>query len=328
LGSGGFVINGIDDYDYAGHAVSGAGDVNGDGFADILLSAYEADQGIESNAGESYVVFGKATTTSVNLATLGAEGFIINGIDSGDQSGKSLSGAGDVNGDGLADIIIGAHNADPGENIRAGESYVVFSPETAAAQGTYKMRSRAGDGVGGNIVTVTNFGDVARVKIDFSDDDSADNGSGGASTETVTITRSNSGITKLQAELVPFGYPANPIADVMWQISTDRINFTSAEVTFKYTDAEIAGVGTGSEDMSVFTAPSPRGPWTQLDTAFDLNRNEATVTVNGFSYFAIASLGGDVSLPTGWRGVAAALLATGLGMIGWRSKMRKVSTAD
>ena len=56
-------------------------------------------------------------------AAAGSGGFVINGIDLNDQSGRSVSGAGDVNGDGLADVIVGARFAG-----YAGESYVVFSP--------------------------------------------------------------------------------------------------------------------------------------------------------------------------------------------------------
>ena len=124
-GKGGFVMNGIDPEDFSGRSVSGAGDVNGDGLADVIVGARNADPG-----GKSYVVFGKADWTPVNLADVaaGSGGFVMNGIDPGDGSGFSVSGAGDVNGDGLADVIVGAYGADPGGNSAAGESYVVFSP--------------------------------------------------------------------------------------------------------------------------------------------------------------------------------------------------------
>ncbi len=109
-GSGGFVINGIDPYDRSGESVSGAGDVNGDGLADVIVGAPFADPGGNSSAGESYVVFGKADTAPVNLSDVagGTGGFVINGIDAFDYSGVSVSGVGDVNGDGLADFIVGA----------------------------------------------------------------------------------------------------------------------------------------------------------------------------------------------------------------------------
>ncbi len=66
----------------------------------------------------------------------GTGGFVINGIDALDHSGVSVSGAGDVNGDGLADLIVGAVGADPGGNARAGESYVASAPSCHPARGT------------------------------------------------------------------------------------------------------------------------------------------------------------------------------------------------
>ena len=124
-GTNGFVINGIDQYDYSGYSVSSAGDINNDGFDDIIIGASYADPNGDLS-GESYVVFGKATgySTSLNLSDLdGANGFVINGIDAYHYSGYSVSSAGDINNDGYDDIIIGAPEADPNAS---GESYVVF----------------------------------------------------------------------------------------------------------------------------------------------------------------------------------------------------------
>ncbi len=91
-GTGGFVINGIDLDDHSGVSVSGAGDVNGDGLADLIVGAHSADPGGNFFAGESYVVFGKAGTTPVNLsdvaADIGGHGFVINGIDPSDRSAR------------------------------------------------------------------------------------------------------------------------------------------------------------------------------------------------------------------------------------------------
>ncbi|MBG1268534.1 integrin alpha, partial [Nostoc sp. WHI] len=128
-GSNGFVINGIDSYDYSGRSVSSAGDINGDGFDDLIIGAPSADPNGENYAGESYVVFGSNSgfDAQLNLSDLnGSNGFVINGIDSFDISGVSVSSAGDINGDGFDDLIIGAVNADPNGNNLAGESYVVF----------------------------------------------------------------------------------------------------------------------------------------------------------------------------------------------------------
>ncbi|MEM9213332.1 MAG: hypothetical protein AAGD25_03210 [Cyanobacteria bacterium P01_F01_bin.150] len=128
-GSNGFVINGIDADDNAGIAVSGAGDINGDGISDLIIGAQYADPNGKSNAGESYVVFGSRSGfgRSLNLSALnGSNGFVINGIDADDNAGIAVSGAGDINGDGISDLIIGADYADPNGNSKAGESYVIF----------------------------------------------------------------------------------------------------------------------------------------------------------------------------------------------------------
>ncbi|MDB9524582.1 cadherin domain-containing protein [Oscillatoria sp. CS-180] len=128
-GSNGFVIKGIDARDYSGRAVSSAGDINGDGFDDLIIGADSADPNRIGVAGESYVVFGRAGgfSDTLELSTLdGSNGFVINGIDIGGRSGRAVSGAGDINGDGIDDLIIGAYGADPNGNVGAGESYVIF----------------------------------------------------------------------------------------------------------------------------------------------------------------------------------------------------------
>ena len=126
-GANGFTLNGIAMYDDSGRSVSSAGDVNGDGFDDIIIGASGADPN-GSNSGQSYVVFGKSNGFSANLALSslnGTNGFILNGVADGDRAGRSVSGAGDVNGDGIDDFIIGASTADPNGSF-SGQSYVVF----------------------------------------------------------------------------------------------------------------------------------------------------------------------------------------------------------
>jgi len=132
-GSNGFAINGIAAADYSGFSVSSAGDVNGDGFDDLIIGAFNADPNGINAAGQSYVVFGSNSGfgPGLNLSALnGSNGFAINGIAADDWSGLWVSSAGDVNGDGIDDLIIGAFNADPNGINAAGQSYVVFGQGT------------------------------------------------------------------------------------------------------------------------------------------------------------------------------------------------------
>ncbi|MEQ1825056.1 MAG: SUMF1/EgtB/PvdO family nonheme iron enzyme, partial [Pirellula sp.] len=129
-GSNGFTLFGVDSSDHSGWSVSNAGDVNGDGFDDLLIGAEyaKASGNLKPGAGESYLIFGKAdwsATSTINLASLGSAGITIFGANANDHSGWSVSSAGDVNGDGFDDLLIGAEYA--------GKSYVIFGSASLPA---------------------------------------------------------------------------------------------------------------------------------------------------------------------------------------------------
>jgi len=138
LGTAGVTIFGAGAGDFNGRSVSSAGDVNGDGFDDLLIGAMGADASgnTKSSAGDSYVILGgPSLSTTIDLANLGTTGITIFGAETRDYSGFAVSGAGDVNGDGFDDLLIGAQNADASGNAKsnAGESYVIFGSNFTAA---------------------------------------------------------------------------------------------------------------------------------------------------------------------------------------------------
>ena len=134
-GVGGFAIVSSTDDEQSGHSVSSAGDINGDGLADIILGAPFKAEGSAANTGHSFVVYGKSSTTQVNLTDIGNNigGFAIVGQGAQDLSGYSVGAAGDVNGDGLADLIVGAHGYDAAHSgVQTGRSYIIFGSKTGA----------------------------------------------------------------------------------------------------------------------------------------------------------------------------------------------------
>ena len=131
-GIGGFKIIGENAGDQLGYSISGVGDVNSDGVADILVGTYLEDSG-GTDAGAAYLVYGKADGGAINLDNVaaGSGGFKIVGENAGDHAGWSVSGLGDFNGDGRADLLIGAPTNDAG-GTDAGAAYVVFGKDDGA----------------------------------------------------------------------------------------------------------------------------------------------------------------------------------------------------
>lgn len=136
-----FEIVGARPIDFAGSAVAAGGDVNGDGVDDVVVAAPPADAPGRPNAGAVYVVFGRRRTARAVRARprariaagAPAQGFRILGPTAKAELGLAVAGAGDVNGDGLDDVVV---NADVGPMVQqgnvgappvhAGAVYVVF----------------------------------------------------------------------------------------------------------------------------------------------------------------------------------------------------------
>jgi hypothetical protein len=115
--SASIVLRGEDRGDLAGGSVARAGDVNGDGRGDVIVGAPLADPFGRRDAGAAYVVFGGARGR-IDLGALGPRGFRIAGAipiprerhpgrtATSSGAGRVVAGAGDVNADGLNDVIV------------------------------------------------------------------------------------------------------------------------------------------------------------------------------------------------------------------------------
>lgn len=175
-GTDGFAILGTETEGYAGHSVASAGDVNGDGLADIVIGALGMDSPGGIDAGSAFVILGAeglGTSGSIDLSALnGTNGFRLDGLAAGDWCGLAVSGAGDINGDGFADIVIGAPAADPLGRLGSGETFVVFGGPSVGASGSVDLGSLSG--VDGFVVTGIDSGDLSGISVSAAGDVNAD----------------------------------------------------------------------------------------------------------------------------------------------------------
>ncbi len=122
-------------YDMAGFAVDGGGDVDGDGLDDLLIGArYHETPGV--GAGKAYVVFADTITSAPAAWSLAAADVHLAAEAAGDQLGRDVTFAGDVDGDGLEDVLLGSAYADGPLGTDSGRGYLFFG-STLAGGGSF-----------------------------------------------------------------------------------------------------------------------------------------------------------------------------------------------
>lgn len=155
-------FSGENNDDFAGSAISGAGDVNGDGFDDFLIGAPGNGMPDSTKPGRTYLILGRSSgwTNNVSLAAADASFW---GEHEGDWSGSSLAGVQDVNEDGYDEFLIGARGSDA-QGINSGQVYFVRGQPTGwevaiplSEIGVSYVGEKAGDMAGRS---VAGLGDV------------------------------------------------------------------------------------------------------------------------------------------------------------------------
>ncbi len=115
-----------------GFSVAGAGDVNGDGYADVIIGAWRYDAG-ETDEGAAFIFYGSAT--GIADATPATAHTRLESDQAGAEMGENVAGAGDVNGDGYDDVIVGAWHYDAGETDE-GAAFIFLGSAAGIANGT------------------------------------------------------------------------------------------------------------------------------------------------------------------------------------------------
>jgi hypothetical protein len=119
--------------DWSGYDVAVVADVDGDGLDDLLIGAHGNEE-TGAMAGQTYLILGRASGWTPDTSLSAAEASLL-GEAEGDQSGQAVAGAGDVNGDGLGDLLVGAPiNAEAGHE--AGQAYLVLGRDSGWALDT------------------------------------------------------------------------------------------------------------------------------------------------------------------------------------------------
>lgn len=191
--SEGILIKSVNSYDKLGYSVSSAGDVNNDGYDDIIISSPQASPLSRTNAGTVYIVYGNKTIQDISLSSSSSEMLnsvrMIYGSSAGDFIGDDVSGGYDINQDGFADVIIGAASASDNNKIGSGVVYVILGSNSNSnknsnidlelfnsSRGFKIVGAESGDGCGYKAGFIRDYNLDGKVDIYVSSPQSTSNG--------------------------------------------------------------------------------------------------------------------------------------------------------
>jgi len=253
-------------FDNAGYGLGSAGDPNGDGRGDLLIGSPFTANGSIGGAGATYLVLGgdnMATDDGTVVLSESSPRLIkIAGSHVDDQLGTYPGASGDVNGDGLDDIVVGSLRADPSGRTDAGIVYMIPG-RTVASGATYTAWSIAGD-TGWRSPGCLNIGSqsigAGRFALKWGGGAGTN---GGPSRETLQFIRGNSSVSNTPTQM----------ANIVWKLASTRSNADTLTVRVRFTPGEVAGLNPSL--LKLWWAPLPSGPWTRMHDSFVRTENRS-----------------------------------------------------
>ncbi len=242
-GGADFTFTGAAAGDQSGKSVSIAGDVNGDSIDDFIIGAPDASNNDRVSSGSSYIVYGggaasgAADLDSLNPSTTGLR---IDGAAAGDASGTSVSGAGDVNDDGIDDVIVGAPDSEP-NGTSSGSAYVIYGQANSAA-----LNIDLADALDPASTGLKIIGGASNDRAGYSVSTAGDVNGDSISDIIVGAPTTSAGGPPLGSAFIIYGQPSNDAADidlaVALQPASDGLRISSAD-WFSFMGGSVSGAG-------------------------------------------------------------------------------------